>query len=209
MTLKPRLLVEGTSDAYIVKVTCEAHGLRDHGRHFDVKDVGGVEKLRPALRVAVRLEYPALGAVFDADVDPASRWTSMTGPLRSAYPDLPQQPVVGGLVLPPRPGRARLGLWMMPDNVRPGMLEDAFTGPDDPLFAHAARVVADLPERRFRHAHVAKAILHSWLAWQEEPGCSMGKAIQKRYVAPDRFAPFVQWLRRLFEVPVSSSGAPV
>lgn len=47
-----------------------------------------------------------------------------------------------------------------------------------------------------------KAYLHTWLAWQEEPGKPMGQAITKKYV--DAQAPHAQllisWLRQLFEL---------
>ena len=47
-----------------------------------------------------------------------------------------------------------------------------------------------------------KAILHAWLAWQEEPGCPYGTAIRAKYFGDDSPAAtkFVAWFRRLFEI---------
>ena len=45
-----------------------------------------------------------------------------------------------------------------------------------------------------------KAHVHTWLAWQKEPGKPMGQAITKRYL--DANAPHAQqlivWIRKLF-----------
>jgi hypothetical protein len=48
----------------------------------------------------------------------------------------------------------------------------------------------------------AKARLHTWLAWQEEPGKPIGQAITKRFLDPEatEAQAFLDWLRRLFEM---------
>ena len=93
----------------------------------------------------------------------------------------------------------------MPNNTSPGMLEDYlfFLVPaGDPLFERAGRCVEGIPveERRFTEAHVSKALIHTWLAWQDDPGTPLGQAITKRYFDSD--GPQVQallgWLTRLF-----------
>ena len=47
---------------------------------------------------------------------------------------------------------------------------------------------------------VRKAVLHAWLAWQQEPGLPYGTAIRARYFMHDSpvAARFVAWFRRLF-----------
>lgn len=46
-----------------------------------------------------------------------------------------------------------------------------------------------------------KAVLHTWLAWQEEPGLPYGTAIRARYFRHDSEVAecFVRWFRRVFE----------
>ena len=46
-----------------------------------------------------------------------------------------------------------------------------------------------------------KAVLHTWLAWQEEPGLPYGTAIRARYFRHDSPVAecFVKWFRRVFE----------
>ena len=47
-----------------------------------------------------------------------------------------------------------------------------------------------------------KAQLHTWLAWQEQPGTPLGLAITNRYL--DANAPHAQklmdWIRQLFDL---------
>ncbi len=53
---------------------------------------------------------------------------------------------------------------------------------------------------RFRSTYRIKAKIHTWLAWQKEPGKPLGQAITATYF--DANAPHAQelidWIRRLF-----------
>jgi len=55
-------------------------------------------------------------------------------------------------------------------------------------------------ERRFSDLAKPKAVIHTWLAWQEEPGKPLGTAITAKYL--DAGVPevndFINWLRQLF-----------
>ena len=60
--------------------------------------------------------------------------------------------------------------------------------------------------QRYPNRHRSKALIHTWLAWQQNPGRPMGTAIKAGYLqhdAPIALA-FVAWLRRLFEIPPTS-----
>ncbi len=92
----------------------------------------------------------------------------------------------------------------MPDNGSPGALEDfaAMLVPaGDALWLRAGEAVDSIPEqaRLFPAGRRSKAHMHTWLAWQEQPGSPMGQAIGKGDL--DAHAPaaqrFVAWLRRL------------
>jgi len=96
----------------------------------------------------------------------------------------------------------------MPDNtLSSGMLEHfiGFLVPaGDPLWYRAEDCIEHIPPetRRFPPQHQIKAHVHTWLAWQIEPGAPLGQAITKRYLDAD--APharqLIAWLRRLFEL---------
>jgi hypothetical protein len=117
--------------------------------------------------------------------------------------------VPGGLIIARHVGGpSRLGVWLMPDNRLPGMMEDfllSLANPDDKLKRHAEEVIETLPARRFPKVHYPKALLHTWLAWQEEPGTRPGLAITRKLLRHDRAEGqrFLTWLKELF-VP----GAP-
>ena len=75
---------------------------------------------------------------------------------------------------------------------------------DDRLLPHAkaaTRGAKDLGAR-FPEVLLAKAELHAWLAWQEDPGLPYGSAIRSRYFSHDSQAAqsFVTWFCRLFGI---------
>ena len=207
--LRRVLLVEGPEDRALVHQLCNAHHL-DNRAHFEVvvPDPAGVEGLLADLRLRARTGLTALGVIVDADTDPAARWAGVTAALASAgYTDLPPTLPTGGLLLPAVSARSRIGVWMMPDNRSSGAVEDfarSLVSEEDPLLPLAQRAVADLPLmlRRFAPSKRAKAELHTWLAWQEEPGTPLGLAVTRRYLARDAALAraFMRWMRSLFEV---------
>lgn len=95
----------------------------------------------------------------------------------------------------------------MPDNQRSGALEE-FLGDlvdaDDTLLPLAETSVTAARERgaSFGQAQTRKAVLHTWLAWQERPGVPYGTAITAGFFGHDSPAAlaFVEWFRRLFRV---------
>ena len=102
-----------------------------------------------------------------------------------------------------------MGIWLMPDNQLPGMLEDfvaQLIPSADTLRGKADAILQEIELeglQRFTGLHRPKALIHTWLAWQEEPGQPMGLAIRARALGHDSptALAFVAWLRRLFTVP--------
>ena len=92
----------------------------------------------------------------------------------------------------------------MPNNQLPGMLEDfiaSLTPEGDELLDYAQHCIDGLPHRPFGYAE-SKALIHTWLAWQEEPGKPLGLALTFHYL--DSHSPYalkiVDWVQRLFGV---------
>jgi hypothetical protein len=50
--------------------------------------------------------------------------------------------------------------------------------------------------------HCSKAFIHTWLAWQKDPGLPMGRAITAKALSADSAiaVSFVNWLNRLFNL---------
>lgn len=211
MSRLPRqLLVEGPDDREIVYHLCNAWSVNNRA-HFEVvvPDPSGVEALIRELPVRCRSGLQIVGVVVDADTDAPRRWSQLSGALaRAGYPSLPELPPPEGLLVEAAGALPRLGVWQMPDNQSPGIIEDFLVGliaEGDELVPRARMAVRAIPLelRRFPEERVPKAELHTWLAWQEEPGTTSGVAIRRRYLDATRPAGerFVAWLRRLFEIP--------
>lgn len=102
-------------------------------------------------------------------------------------------------------GEFAVGVWVMPNNGGTGTLEDFLVDliPEQDLhWSHARRAVADATNRGaiFKPQYRSKAELHTWLAWQKEPGAPLGRAVESAYFVHDRppALAFVAWFRRMF-----------
>jgi len=207
MAAKKILLVEGTDDENVLKHICGNRGIP----HLDdVKSHGGVERLLDSVPVRLKASEDGdiVGVVIDADTDVAARWQSLRDRLiRVGYTGVPDNPAPDGTILDPPAGTLlpRVGIWIMPDNQTKGILEDflRFLLPaGSRLFDHVTTSVATIPagEHRFTQLAEPKALIHTWLAWQEEPGKPLGTAITARYLDPGvaQVDVLVSWLNRLF-----------
>jgi len=200
------LLVEGNDDEHVLKHICGNH---DVGQ-LDILPLGSVEKLLESLPVRLRAseEGDILGVIVDADTNVEARWQALSNRLKKeGYLDVPQSPPPEGLVLnaPINSLLPRVGIWLMPNNQTNGILEDflRFLIPQDsPLFAHAENSIRAIPneERRFTELAAPKALIHTWLAWQKEPGKPLGMAITAQFLDPkvEQVNVLVSWLKRLF-----------
>ncbi len=206
MTARKILLVEGNDDEHVMKHVC---GTRSVQRIDEIKPQGNVEQLLENLPVRLKeSDVKILGVVIDADTDLAARWQSLRDRLAEAgYRSIPADPLPDGTILDPPAGTLlpRVGIWIMPNNQTKGILEDflRFLIPEESrLFKHVQASVANIPngERRFSQLAEPKAIVHTWLAWQKEPGKPLGTAITARYLDPDveQVSILVSWLNRLF-----------
>ena len=201
------LLVEGTDDEHVLKHICGNRGIP---RLDKVEPHGGAINLLESLRVRLTLreEGDIIGVIIDADTKISKRWKLIRNRITDVgYQNVPDQPDPDGTILNP-PARTllpRLGVWIMPNNRTSGILEDflRFLVPQpNILFDHAKASVAAIPEgeRRFKQLAEPKAIIHTWLAWQEDPGLPFGTAITARFLDPSvpEVDVLVAWLKRLF-----------
>ncbi|NOT55072.1 MAG: hypothetical protein HOP18_10740 [Deltaproteobacteria bacterium] len=200
------LLVEGGDDEHVLKHLCGQRGVPTVD---EIRSLGGVEHLLESFPVRLKeSDVEALGVVIDADTDIAARWQSLGDRLKKAgYEGVPDEPDVAGTILnpPPKSLLPRVGIWLMPDNQTRGILEDflRFLVPSNSgLFDHVESSVATIPaeERRFSQLDQPKAIMHTWLAWQAEPGKPFGSAITAKFLDANvaQVDVLVAWLKRLF-----------
>jgi hypothetical protein len=215
MPKKPKpsqLLVEGKNDRHVIWALCNQYQLPETFSVEVPEDDGteGIEALLAGL--PARLDEPklqTLGIVVDADRDLAARWQAVRDRLISGgYQNIPKVPPANGWVDAPL-DRPRVGVWLMPDNQLPGMLEDfvaRLMPSDDALRPKAEAILQEIELaglNRYTSIHRPKALIHTWLAWQETPGIPMGQAITARVLSHESAIAliFVEWLTRLFELP--------
>lgn len=199
---KGLLWVEGKDDSAVTQSLCAAHELPK----FDVQAKNGVEEILDTFFTQLRAPgADRFGVIVDANGSAAARWDSIRRTLdEEGYREIPERLDQDGMIVPGTRHRPRFGAWIMPDNGSPGALEDfaaSLVPDDDVLWGRAGNAVDAIPEgdRLFPASRRSKAHMHTWLAWQEQPGSPMGQAIGKGDL--DAHAPaaqtFVAWLRRL------------
>lgn len=198
------LLVEGRDDEHVVKSICGRWGLGTIDR---IEQQEGKDPLLDVLPVKLQeSDLAVLGIIMDADTDLAARWQGLADRLSAAgYESVGSLPNPKGTVFIP-PGNSllpKLGIWLMPNNQVTGILEDflRFLVPqDNALLAHAETAVDTLPQTRFKSLKRPKVLMHTWLAWQNEPGKPYGQAITARYLDASlpTGAVFADWLKRVF-----------
>lgn len=200
------LLVEGKDDQHVVWALCETHQVL---KTFDVivpPPEGGIEAVLKAILPRLKERgRTALGIVVDADENIQARWESLRNKLQEVGYAIPKQPPADGFVatLADQP---RLGIWLMPDNQVPGMLEHfaAYLIPANdtlkPIAEETLRSIEEQGLNRYKTIHQPKALIHTWLAWQDPPGRPMGQAITNRVLQHNQplASHFVAWLNRLF-----------
>ena len=199
------LIVEGSHDQHVILALCLAHKVPETFEVIPPSKTQGLEALLKSIPVRLKSEeLETLGIVVDADVDQQKRWQTLARTLNgSGYPAPEVLPDDGWIS---DDGPVRIGVWVMPNNRLSGAIEEFVSlliPPEDELEARA-RVVLDLLESeklsKFPKKYRGKAFIHTWLAWQKEPGIPMGQAITRK--ALDAQSPiaktFTDWLSQLF-----------
>lgn len=203
-----KLLVEGKDDLYVVASIRNQHQLVDN---FEIIDCRGVDKIPDQLIARIKLQRPqisTIGIVLDADSDLQARWSSIRNILQAENYIVSASPGVDGTIIAGIGRNPTIGIWLMPDNLESGMLEDfvPYLIPENDLLRSFAdqtltRIEAETIMNRYDPAvHRAKAFIHTWLAWQKDPGTPMGLALTKTYLDHNTALclRFVNWLNRLF-----------
>ncbi len=216
---RSNLHVEGIDDVYTIKHLLLRHGIdcpvddkRPDGEFSDrvpiIKAAGDRLKVLEAMSTAPLASInKSVGFVLDADDKPASRWNAVRDKFRKFQLNLPEKIPEDGFIDEITELRARVGVWLMPNNQRSGALEDFLqdlVDKEDNLIPLAIRSTekAKTKGAGFADKNRKKAVLHAWLAWQKEPGQPYGIAIKAKYFRDDSHAAiaFIEWYKKLFDV---------
>lgn len=206
------LLVEGKDEERILPQLIERAGIPWGPRNAEIvriHEIGGYPNLAGQFQAQLKnAGLRRLGIVVDANSDPTARWQSLSATLASEC-QLPQTPAFNGFVAPSTRSNKRLGVWMMPDNATRGMMETFLLAlrpaANAPLLAHAEEAVnnARTHGAPFGETHRDKALIHTWLAWQEPPGRQMHDAVKQAMLDSTLpyAKPFTDWFKDLYELP--------
>ena len=208
-----RLLVEGADDQYAVAGLMGAHvqwGESEKDWPVFIKDCKGVKRLLEPDLIPLEFQQRSirrLGIVVDANESSSVRWDSIRNQCQGLVSDFPKELPPTGVICTNSEGK-RLGIWIMPDNRSRGMLETflqfLIPAADEPLWQYAkdAAKHARTVGAPYKDTHIDSAEIHTWLAWQDEPGPPFGTALKRKCLDPasDRAQPFVEWFKRLFEL---------
>ncbi|MCY4531677.1 MAG: hypothetical protein OXC84_05020 [Gammaproteobacteria bacterium] len=207
------LHVEGKDDLYAISNLLVRYGI-DYdqnpwpGCYPEIKDIGGKDPLIDGIETAVSVSNGrSIGFVLDANSALQDRWKAVSFRLNNVGVEVPDTIPPDGFIGETPTFQARVGVWLMPDNQREGTLEcflmDVIQENDFLLpYARESTEHARQLGARFSENDNNKAILHTWLAWQENPGLPYGSAIRTRYFRHDSPAAqsFVVWFRNLFNI---------
>ncbi len=198
-----KLLVEGNDDQHVIWALCEKFTIEEN---FDVIDCQGVGSLFRQVPVRFKQsEVKSIGIVIDADVNLKERWLSLKAMLLSLGFDVPDEFPRTGLISSSKEG-IKVGVWIMPNNDQDGMLEDfiTFLVPQGdgllPVVNSTLQSIEDQELNGYSVIHKSKAVIHTWLSWQKDPGTPMGQGITKKYLSTDEETclKLVNWLTELF-----------
>lgn len=199
------LLTEGINDCHVILALCKHYNIPEtFGLYECGSDELALKRLTGLLATPDQIE--SIGIVIDADnPNLAAKWQAVKDRLhKSGITTNQEEQQLSGTIIPAANDLPKIGIWLMPNNQIDGMLEDFCSGLADPaVLSFAEKCVNDAKENNFTtfiDTHKPKAVIHTFLAWQNEPGMPLGQAITARTLNPDNELAkiFANWLTELF-----------
>jgi hypothetical protein len=196
------LLVEGKDDCHVILALAQHYQLPEN---FGIFECEGDEKVLKRLNALIPKSDPgrpqAIGVVLDAT---EGRWGQFSAKIAHHRYEIPAQPDPNGTIIEGDDTKPRIGVWFMPDNSNEGMLEDFLLSGVPAVGVEAAAEAVDLAKGKqvttYKDVHYSKAVIHTYLAWQDEPGRPLGLSVTSKMLSPEtpEAKRFVAWLRKLF-----------
>ena len=197
------LLVEGNADLRVVESIIRQYNI-PYAPSI-ITPCGGFNELNRMIEPTIQQsEIAVLGVIVDADSHMNGRWQRLQQEFGKAGYSLPDDLPKNGFILN---GEVRIGIWIMPDNSLNGMLEDfmrLMIPDDDRLKIIVEETLSEIEAQnlnKYTISHRPKAFIHTWLAWQDEPGMPMGQSINKHYFPTNNelCVRFADWLNKLYQ----------
>lgn len=227
MTTNPiqRLLVEGNNDIRVITellITMKHKPFKGYAdkevyKNEFVVNAGGKEKAKELIPSILDIpDLERLGIILDADESAENTWISLRNILKIngfVESELPKKLSLKGVLIQQK-GKPIIGIWIMPDNIMPlekGQLAylehfyEQIIQLNDKFLTKASSIIEEIAMDKacnFALKDKQKAKIHTWLAWQNEPGNSMGVALKKKSAFDLKSMAvlnFVEWLESIFE----------
>lgn len=198
-----QLLVEGNDDMHVIMALCQKFTV---AQNFEIIDCKGIDKLFTQIPIRLKQsDFETLAIIIDADTGIKSRWSTLQSIFSKQGISIPDEIPNDGLIL--KTNSLTIGVWIMPNNNLNGMLEDfiSFLIPKEDKLLPVANQTLEAIEKaklnKYIPAHKSKALIHSWLSWQEDPGTPMGLAITKKFLTTQEEIcnKFISWLSATFQ----------
>jgi len=204
-TKGPVILTEGDNDCHVIASLCQKYQVAESfGFYSCGSDDGAIKRLNAMM---LSSDIPKkIAIVLDADnPNLKTKWAKIKSAIERNNENAvcPQVPDKQGTIVKLRNGN-QVGIWFMPDNVVDGMLEDFCIkiAPEGSIAAAQNYIDHCKNEGLSTHidAHKSKAIIHAFLATQEEPGAPLGLSITRNTLNHGHKSVhnFVDWLNRVF-----------
>lgn len=179
ITFSKVLLVEGHDAFQFFKALLRHMSLLDK---IELSNTGGISDLRDYLETLVVIEgfanIEALGIVRDAETSAESAFAALNRDLNNAGLPTPAKP------FEPAEGKPQVSVFILPDNVQPGMLETLCLNSvsQEPAMLCTTQYFDCLKQaQQSLPNNMAKARLHAFLASRPKPDLLLGQAAHAGY----------------------------
>jgi hypothetical protein len=210
------LYVEGSEDLHVVNSIMKAHvewNLKEPWT-VSIKDCGGVDKMLAKLpgriETAIKADKKSrLGIITDADNDIAVRFSSIQKITEKYFPQISNENLTDNGVHVNNEDGARLGIWIMPDNVNSGTLETLIERiipvKFNTLWEYAqssTEIASSEKGAMIADANLLKSKIYCYAAWGVEADQRIGTQIMKgRFEAnSEKLKPFIDWMKNLYSL---------
>jgi len=212
-----RLIVEGKDDAIVLSNILKRKQIsppKGYTNEFKFKqefiiNANGDSKIKTSLKEELQSpDVERIGIIIDADDKvPENRFKSLIDFIeKETDEDLSNAVLTPEGFFHQLKDERTIGIWVMPDNQNNGYLEN-FVGmmmEDSNLtWQFAQEKVAELLEKdfcKFTDTKKQKALVHTYLAWQETPGLPMGTAVKAGFINIENplIESFANWFKNTF-----------
>lgn len=216
------LLVEGETDKRVIPEFIEKNGIQWEFKPkqyvVKIKSKKSKESLLNQKQIQTELkdsQVKVLGIVVDADQNVQETQNkieiichSLAG--KNFFDNKSNDKSNDGWIFELDSGK-KFGVWMMPNNENEGMLETFLSNlipeknpEDNHLWQYTKEVVKEAKKRgaTFKNVHQDKAQIHTWLAWQNEPGTQLHNALKFKILDPTHHQgkKFFDWFKQLYSL---------